>query len=262
MKASRSRVIPSADTNLPVRYPANSPLHTQANTLQDDYPKRLPDRVTSSRHYPCSRRLRLPRLPHRPPPPQRRRKRPCLRPRPRHLQEPPRRCHLRARKHHRQRVAPPAGRVIFHTASPIASLPASREGEFFETNVRGTEALLTVAAENTSAQALVYTSRVDTYADPPHENVTEAHPLWPASDKSNEYNRTKAIADCLVRDANGPQLRTVTLRLETHPGNGRGTRHVLRKPEAGASWPRRKPHGSCFRRQLCDSAPPRGKSAA
>ncbi|KAM5341753.1 hypothetical protein ACJ41O_014784 [Fusarium nematophilum] len=112
--------------------------------------------------------------------------------------------------------------VIFHTASPIACLPASREGEFLETNVRGTEVLLTVAAESDSAQALVYTSSVDTYADPPHEDVTEEHPLWPASDKSNEYNRTKAIADGLVRDANGPQLRTVALRL----GHAYGERHI------------------------------------
>ncbi|KAJ4328859.1 hypothetical protein N0V84_000646 [Fusarium piperis] len=113
-------------------------------------------------------------------------------------------------------------RVIFHMASPIASLPASREGEFLETNVKGTEVLLTVAAESEWVQAFVYTSSVDIYTDPPYLNVVESHALWPASDKSNEYNRTKAIADCLVRKANGPQLRTVTLRL----GHAYGERHI------------------------------------
>ncbi|KAI8720168.1 3Beta-HSD domain-containing protein [Fusarium sp. LHS14.1] len=112
--------------------------------------------------------------------------------------------------------------VVFHIASPIASLPASREGEFFETNVKGTEVLLTVAAESESVQAFVYTSSVDIHTDPPYLDVTESHELWSASDKSNEYNRTKAIADRLVREANGPQLRTVTLRL----GHAYGERHI------------------------------------
>lgn len=104
-------------------------------------------------------------------------------------------------------------RVIFHAASPIASLPGKREHEYYDTNVKGTEILLTVAAESESTQALVYTSSVDTYANPPHENVTETHPLWPVSDLSNEYNRTKAIADRVIRQANSPKLRTVALRL-------------------------------------------------
>ncbi|KAJ3538516.1 hypothetical protein NM208_g5874 [Fusarium decemcellulare] len=112
--------------------------------------------------------------------------------------------------------------VIFHTASPIASLPAKREGEFYETNVKGTEVLLTIAAESEHVQAVVYTSSVDIYANPPHQDVTESHPLWPSSDKSNEYNRTKSIADSLVRDANGPQLRTIALRL----GHAYGERHI------------------------------------
>ncbi|KPM45321.1 hypothetical protein AK830_g1180 [Neonectria ditissima] len=113
-------------------------------------------------------------------------------------------------------------RVIFHSASPIASLPANRESEFVETNVKGTEVLLTIAAESDSIQALVYTSSVDAYDNPPHSDVTELHSLWSQSDKSNEYNRTKAIADRLVLAASGPQLRTVSLRL----GHAYGERHV------------------------------------
>lgn len=113
-------------------------------------------------------------------------------------------------------------RAIFHSASPIASLPANRESEFVETNVKGTQVLLTVAAESDFTQALVYTSSVDTYANPPHSDVAEMHPIWPQSDKSNEYNRTKAIADRLVLAASSPQLKTVSLRL----GHAYGERHI------------------------------------
>lgn len=103
--------------------------------------------------------------------------------------------------------------VVFHAASPIASLPGSRLGEYTTTNVEGTKIIIALATESASVKALVYTSTVDVYANPPHVNVTEDHPLWPASNKSNEYNRTKAIGDQLVRAANCAQLRTVCLRL-------------------------------------------------
>ncbi|KAF4960229.1 hypothetical protein FSARC_10542 [Fusarium sarcochroum] len=112
--------------------------------------------------------------------------------------------------------------VIFHCASPTASLPAKREGEYYATNVKGTEALLTAAAESDAVRAFVLTSTIDVYANPPHTDADETYPLWSPLDKSNEYNRTKSIGDCLVRDANGPQLRTVALR----PGHGYGERHV------------------------------------
>ncbi|KAF4331990.1 C-3 sterol dehydrogenase C-4 decarboxylase, partial [Fusarium beomiforme] len=112
--------------------------------------------------------------------------------------------------------------AICHCASPVANLPMDREGEFYATNVKGTEVLLTVAAECDAVKALVFTSSVDAYANPPHTNVDETYPLWSPTDKSNEYNRTKAIGDHLVRQANGPRLRTVALR----PGHAYGERHV------------------------------------
>ncbi len=73
--------------------------------------------------------------------------------------------------------------------------------------------MLAEAASCDSVEAFVYTSSVDVYADPPHETVDENHPLWSSTAKTNEYNRTKAIGDRLVLDANGPRLRTVCLRL-------------------------------------------------
>ncbi|PNY26298.1 Uncharacterized protein TCAP_03764 [Tolypocladium capitatum] len=104
-------------------------------------------------------------------------------------------------------------RTVFHAASPIASLPARKYAEFVETNVEGTRALLAIATDSSAVKAFIYTSTIDVYANPPHTHVKESHPLWPHSNTSNEYNRTKSIADCLVRSANGPRLRTVSLRL-------------------------------------------------
>ncbi|KHN98388.1 C-3 sterol dehydrogenase/C-4 decarboxylase family protein [Metarhizium album ARSEF 1941] len=103
--------------------------------------------------------------------------------------------------------------VVFHAASPVASLPARMVGEFVKTNVDGTKVVIELATESASVKALVYTSTVDVYANPPHENVSEDDALWSPSDRSNEYNRTKAMADHLVRAANGPRLRTASLRL-------------------------------------------------
>ena len=104
-------------------------------------------------------------------------------------------------------------RVIFHAASPPASLPSHLKEDFYNTNVIGTQVLLDAAAEHESVRAFVYSSSVDTYADPPHDLVDESHPVWSPASKIAEYNRTKAIGDGLVREANGPQLRTVCLRL-------------------------------------------------
>ncbi|KIL94399.1 hypothetical protein FAVG1_02962 [Fusarium avenaceum] len=111
--------------------------------------------------------------------------------------------------------------VIFHCASPMATLPASRDGELYTTNVKGTELLLKLATES-DVRAFVLTSSVDVYANPPFTDADETYPLWSPLDKSNEYNRTKAIGDVLVREANGPQLRTVVLR----PGHAYGERHI------------------------------------
>jgi len=100
--------------------------------------------------------------------------------------------------------------VVFHLASPtfVRGSPV----EFFRTNVEGTKTLLRLAANSTSVKAFVNCSSIDIYADPPHVDVNESHPIGVAS-SYEPYARTKALSDCLVLAANGPQLRTVTLRL-------------------------------------------------
>ncbi|KIH91974.1 hypothetical protein SPBR_01951 [Sporothrix brasiliensis 5110] len=117
-------------------------------------------------------------------------------------------------------------------ASPPASLPSSRKSEFHATNVVGTATLLRAAAECPSVKAFVYTSTVDVYADPPHDNTGEDWPLWTdvlgdgkgKRPKMSEYCRTKTVADALVRAANSDpgHMQTVVLR----PGHVYGERHT------------------------------------
>lgn len=105
-------------------------------------------------------------------------------------------------------------RVILHAASPVASLPRARWHEFEAINVTGTRILLFAAStpETSTVKALVYTSSPDIYANPPHHNVTETHPLVPDDSQHNgsvsEYVRTKATAHRLVLAVNSPSLRT------------------------------------------------------
>jgi nucleoside-diphosphate-sugar epimerase len=84
-----------------------------------------------------------------------------------------------------------------------SSLPAHRKGEIEDTNVRGTHALLTVAAEASSTKGLVYMSTVvEIYVDSRYVYYVYAdklQPLWPAHRRSKEYSRVKAVADSLVR---------------------------------------------------------------
>jgi sterol-4alpha-carboxylate 3-dehydrogenase (decarboxylating) len=110
-----------------------------------------------------------------------------------------------------QRIRP---HVIFHVASPRAD--SRDQSVFAATNIEGTRVILAVAKEEPSVEALVYTSSCDVYAGggarAPHVDVLESQPLWPRDDRSNEYNRTKAVGDDLVLAANGKELCTASLR--------------------------------------------------
>jgi len=104
-------------------------------------------------------------------------------------------------------------RVVFHLASPNFSFPVKGlSDDFQKTNVEGTQILLDLCSAAHSVKALVYCSTVDAYADPPHENISEDHPLCP-DNFFEAYARTKATADRLVLAANGPTLRTVSMRV-------------------------------------------------
>ena len=109
-------------------------------------------------------------------------------------------------------------RVIFHAASPNPLRPEHGNSDFYETNIKATQLLLQVATEVESVEAFVFTSTIDVYADPPHDNIDETHPLWNLKSTAPDYYTTKAEADKLVLAANGPHLRTVCLRTAHHYG--------------------------------------------
>ncbi|KAK8058503.1 hypothetical protein PG994_008951 [Apiospora phragmitis] len=119
-------------------------------------------------------------------------------------------------------------RVIFHAASPVATLPRLRWPEFEATNVTGTRILLESAAVSDTVRAFVYTSSPDAYADPPHHNVSETHPLAAPDRRGggvSEYVRTKAAGQRLVLAANNDRndgLRTCAL-LPAHMYGERST---------------------------------------
>ncbi|KAK8012839.1 hypothetical protein PG991_010214 [Apiospora marii] len=118
-------------------------------------------------------------------------------------------------------------RVVLHAASPVASLPRARWAEFEAVNVVGTRILLSAFAastpETSAVKALVYTSSPDVYANPPHHDISETHPLVSEDDQHcSEYVRTKAAAQRLVLAANSPTLRTCAL-LPAHMYGERST---------------------------------------
>lgn len=94
--------------------------------------------------------------------------------------------------------------VIFHTASPNATY--GRSGDFYRTNVTGTETLIRLAKERPFVKALVYTSCNLVYATKKHSNIRESEPTWtgrPAPWKGVlEYSWTKGAAHNLVLDSN------------------------------------------------------------
>jgi sterol-4alpha-carboxylate 3-dehydrogenase (decarboxylating) len=100
--------------------------------------------------------------------------------------------------------------VVIHTVSPLSTAPA----EVLErTNIEGTRNLLNVATASSETRAFVYTSS-DSALVPTQEPIDEEQAqLYTAQNYSNPYGKTKGIADAMVIAANGPDLRTATLRV-------------------------------------------------
>ena len=109
--------------------------------------------------------------------------------------------------------------VIFHTASPNVTFVTHGNTDFYETNVKGTEILLTAAREQ-GVRALVFTSSTDAYANPPHNNISEDYPLRDSYSPEEAYSSTKGLADSLVLAAASPNFRTVSLRVAHLYGDG------------------------------------------
>ncbi|TLD31085.1 hypothetical protein PspLS_02412 [Pyricularia sp. CBS 133598] len=115
-------------------------------------------------------------------------------------------------------------RVIFHCASPNFSYPTLSAGknDQYDSNVKGTEILLKAAKDSPHTEAFVFTSSVDMYSGPPHNNIDETHPTWQDGDWNpgvDAYRQSKAIAArrvmaANVSDGSGPgKLKTASLAL-------------------------------------------------
>lgn len=109
-------------------------------------------------------------------------------------------------------------RVIIHTSSPRVT---SKSALLHAANVVGTTNLLKYAAETPSVRAFVYTSS-DSAMHPSNKRMAEDDCIMYTADdtKAIEYQRTKAIADTMVLNANSHTLRTAALRLPTVYGEG------------------------------------------
>lgn len=100
--------------------------------------------------------------------------------------------------------------VVIHTVSPS---PTASAEVLERTNIEGTRNLLNVSAASSETRAFVYTSS-DSALVPTQERINEGQgQLYTAQNYSNAYGKSKGIADALVIAANGPALRTATLRI-------------------------------------------------
>lgn len=114
--------------------------------------------------------------------------------------------------------------VVFHTVSPKSMVQKNPRQLFYDVNVGGTENLLDCINEVHVTKALIYTSSSSVVHDNTTDLVdaTEDLPLCFESDGQKEYyTHTKAVAEDMVRKANGKKgLLTVAVRAAMLIGEG------------------------------------------
>jgi len=97
--------------------------------------------------------------------------------------------------------------IVYHVA---ARTGGGTRAEFWSDNVTGTKNVLQ-AARRSSVRRLVHVgTEAALMAGQPLVHVDESAPLRP--DSKAAYSASKAVAEQLVREANGPELETVILR--------------------------------------------------
>ncbi|RDG36606.1 NAD-dependent epimerase/dehydratase family protein [Streptomyces corynorhini] len=100
--------------------------------------------------------------------------------------------------------------VVHHSAARV-TLYGTR-AQFWETNVAGTERLLT-AARSAGARRFVFISSPSALMNPGEGDRLGIDETTPYPDRFyNHYSETKAAAERLVRAADGPEFTTVSLR--------------------------------------------------
>lgn len=122
--------------------------------------------------------------------------------------------------------------VVFHLASMI-DLRAHPSPFIEKVNVGGTEHIIDALRERAASarRYLVYTSTIDVVSGTwGADNADEATP-YSDENPSNDYKRTKIIAEKTVLSADSEDLRTVVLRPGHIYGPGDSIlRHVLKSP--------------------------------
>jgi sterol-4alpha-carboxylate 3-dehydrogenase (decarboxylating) len=103
-------------------------------------------------------------------------------------------------------------KVVFHTVSPGPFL--NNNELFYLVNVEGTKNILTCAQKYDCTKALVYTSSSSVIHDNHSDMIMakEDAPVLFIPDQPEYYSHTKAVAETLVLDANGNNLRTASIR--------------------------------------------------
>jgi sterol-4alpha-carboxylate 3-dehydrogenase (decarboxylating) len=100
--------------------------------------------------------------------------------------------------------------LVLHLVSPQHTAPPQL---LWNSNVTGTEKLLSICKRDPHVKALLYTSTTRAIANPAPAILTEAEAiLYDESSSIHPYAKTKAIADRKVLEANGHDLRTAVLR--------------------------------------------------
>ncbi|OAQ60422.1 C-3 sterol dehydrogenase/C-4 decarboxylase [Pochonia chlamydosporia 170] len=106
-----------------------------------------------------------------------------------------------------QRIKP---QVVIHTTSPN---PLASPREQHRVNVEGTKHLLRHAVYCVNTRAFIFTGS-DSGMFPNQDQISEEQAqLYTASHNAYPYGKTKGIADALVLATNGPDLRTISLRV-------------------------------------------------
>lgn len=106
-----------------------------------------------------------------------------------------------------QKIKP---QVVIHTTSPDPLAPPCTHEQV---NVQGTRNLLRHAVSCLNTRAFVFTGS-DSGMVPNQDQISEEQAqLYTAADNANPYGKTKGISDALVLATNGPDLRTVSIRV-------------------------------------------------
>jgi sterol-4alpha-carboxylate 3-dehydrogenase (decarboxylating) len=119
--------------------------------------------------------------------------------------------------------------VIIHTASPVAL--STNAALYYRVNVDGTRNLLECARSIKTVKAFIYTASASVVHDSISDliDADESFPVLYVPDQKEIYSHTKALADDLVRAANGSGDGMLTVCLRPAGIFGEGDQNTLRK---------------------------------